>query len=97
MKYIALKKEVVAVMIAVFGIAGANAQEERGGKHKPPTFAKLLEKMDTNEDGKLSEKETKGPLSKHFSDIDTDEDGFISEKEFENAPKPEKRASKNED
>jgi Ca2+-binding EF-hand superfamily protein len=44
--------------------------------------------MDTNEDGKLSKDEVKGPLANDFSKIDTNNDGFISKKELEKAPKP---------
>ncbi|WP_234971636.1 CREC-EF hand family protein [Mesonia phycicola] len=83
------------VMVAVFCLAFvsySNAQSDRGGERKePPTFAKLIEEMDANEDGKLSEDEVKGPLKENFSTIDTDEDGFITEKEFEDAPKPERK------
>jgi len=68
----------------------AQAQEGRDQK-EPPTYAKLLEEMDANEDGKLAASELKGPLKKDFAKIDTDEDGFISEAEFKEAPKPKGR------
>ena len=45
-------------------------QEQKPREHKPPTFAKLLEKMDANKDGKLAKTETKGPLQKDFATID---------------------------
>jgi Ca2+-binding EF-hand superfamily protein len=70
--------------IALLAFSFGNAQD----KKTPPTFEELIEKMDANEDGKLSEDEVEGPLKDMFSDIDTDEDGFITEEEFENAPKP---------
>ena len=79
-----------------FGIAFFTSNDilaqERGQKRentKPPTFKELLKKMDTDEDGKLSKKETKGPLKNDFDKIDANEDGFISKKEFEKAPKPD--------
>lgn len=66
-----------------------------GGREKrpdgPPSFDKLLSKMDANEDGKLETSEVKGPLKQDFSKIDTDGDGFISKYELENAPKPQER------
>ncbi len=55
---------------------------------KPPSFSQLLEDMDANNDGKLSEQEIKGPLKNDFSTVDKNEDGFITEEEFKNAPKP---------
>lgn len=73
-----------------------SSAQQRGGEDQkePPTYAKLLEEMDANEDGKLEESEVKGPLKKDFSKIDTDEDGYISEKEFEDAPKPKGKGKK---
>ncbi|QDO95704.1 EF-hand domain-containing protein [Formosa sediminum] len=69
-------------------VSFANAQQRGGEQKEPPTYAKLLEDMDANEDGKLEESEVKGPLKDEFTKIDTNEDGYISEKEFEDAPKP---------
>lgn len=63
-----------------------NRQERR----EPPTFAELIEKMDANEDGKLSKDEIKGRLKDHFEKVDADEDGFITEEEFEKAPRPKR-------
>ncbi|MDB4292153.1 EF-hand domain-containing protein [Maribacter sp.] len=67
--------------------------QNREGRKKPPTFEELIEKMDTDEDGKLSKDELKGPLKDRFSKVDADEDGFITKEEFDNAPRP-KRGSK---
>ncbi len=63
--------------------------KKRGEKQGPPSVEEVF-KMDTNNDGKLSQSEVKGPLSDRFSEIDTDKDGFISKKEFQNAPKPKR-------
>lgn len=100
MKKIDLK---IGMMTAIFCFGFATISSAQGQKGKgrndrkePPTYAQLLEKMDTNEDGKLAEDEVKGPLKESFSKIDTNEDGYISEEEFEKAPKPEhKRGKKN--
>lgn len=90
-----------AVLIGLFSVLftfSAIAQQQNRGEKKqrtPPTFAQLLKDMDTNEDGKLSKKEIKGPLKENFDEVDTDEDGFITEEEFKKAPKPKRRARKN--
>lgn len=65
-------------------------QNRRGQRGNRPSVDELFAKMDTNEDGKLSKDEAKGPLSKHFDRVDSDEDGFITKEEIENAPKPGK-------
>lgn len=64
---------------------------ENGKEQKPPSVKQIFKELDTNEDGKLSLKEVKGPLKKDFKKIDTNEDGFISKKELKAAPKPERK------
>ena len=90
-----LKKGLITLVFCLGMVAISNAQSERGkGKKEPPSFSELLEKMDENEDGKLSKEEIKGPLKDNFDQIDTDEDGFITEEEFKNAPKSKGRRSR---
>tara|TARA_R110002096_G_scaffold435414_1_gene660676 strand:- start:390 stop:674 length:285 start_codon:yes stop_codon:yes gene_type:complete len=90
-------KNVVKTVVLVFGMtlfmstSSFGQSDNRPERKEPPTFKELLEKMDANEDGKLSKKEIKGPLKSDFAKVDTDEDGFISEKEFEKAPKPKRK------
>jgi Ca2+-binding EF-hand superfamily protein len=91
-----MKSSTLKRVALVFGIAllmsnYSFGQPQDKQDKKPPTFKQLLKEMDKNEDGKLSEKEIKGPLKKDFSKIDTDEDGFITEKELEKAPKPKRK------
>jgi len=94
MKKISFKTVVFTVAMVCFGISFSNAQAKGERPKKPPTFNELLEQMDANEDGKLSEAEIKGPLKDDFAKIDKDEDGFISEAEFKKAPKPKGRGRK---
>ena len=87
----------IKTVIVVFGLTLfiSNSSFGQSGnkkdRKKPPSFSKLLEKMDANEDGKLSKAEIKGPLKENFDEVDANEDGFISEKEFEKVPKPKRR------
>lgn len=67
------------------------SQEGRQSRGDRPEYSDLLNQMDTNNDGKLSQVETKGPLSNDFAQIDKDKDGFISEAEFKDAPAPPQR------
>lgn len=89
------KTAVLIFGITVFTSAPAFGQAEGRKERQPPEFSDLLEKMDANEDGKLSQDEVKGRLKEHFSKIDADEDGFISEEEFKNAPRPKRREREN--
>ncbi|MEM9648521.1 MAG: EF-hand domain-containing protein, partial [Bacteroidota bacterium] len=59
-----VKLVALLALFSILGISQASAQQEnRDGERKgPPSFDVLLEKMDANEDGKLSEAEVKGPL-----------------------------------
>ena len=85
---------IMGILVFLFTL-NTNAQlSDRQERKEPPTFKKLLEEMDSNEDGKLSKKEIKGPLKDDFNKIDSDEDGFISKKEFEKAPKPKRKERK---
>jgi Ca2+-binding EF-hand superfamily protein len=88
-------KVVLGMLVFLFALS-VNAQssdrQERG--KKPPTFNDLLEKMDTDKNGKLSKNEVRGPLKEIFNKIDSNEDGFISKKEFEKAPKPKRKERK---
>ena len=86
-----LKLSTIAFGIALLSSVAAIGQSQDRERRQPPTFEQLLEKMDANEDGKLSADEVKGPLKDNFTKIDTDEDGFITEEELENAPKPKRR------
>ena len=95
MKLKTLKTGILFATLILFGSIQMSAQSDRRQGRKPPSFDQLLKKMDENEDGKLSEKEIKGPLKDHFNSVDTDEDGFISREEFDKAEKPKRRKPSN--
>ncbi|MEP3209587.1 MAG: EF-hand domain-containing protein [Maribacter sp.] len=91
MKNNSFKTLVLIIGSVLFFSNSALAQSQnRQERREPPTFAELLEKMDANEDGKLSKEEVKGRLKDHFEKVDVDEDGFITAEEFEKAPRPKR-------
>lgn len=91
-----LKKGMLVLVFVLGSVVVSTAQAQQNKERKErPTFAQLLEKMDNDEDGKLSKKEVKGPLKKVFDKLDSNEDGFITEEEFKNAPKPDGRKQRN--
>lgn len=94
-----MKSSKFKTVVLVFGVmmisnSALGQSQDRKEKKEPPTFSQLIKEMDKNEDGKLSEKEIKGPLKENFAKIDLDEDGFITEEEFKKAPKPKRKSRK---
>lgn len=68
-----------------------NQQEQKQGKGNMPAVSQLISQMDSNNDGKLSKSEVKGPLLNDFSKIDSNNNGYLEEDELKNAPKPQGR------
>lgn len=90
-----LKLVIVILSIVIFASCKSVESENKNGTSQrrqggQPSVAQLIEEMDANKDGLLSESEVKGPLKNDFSKIDSDNDGFLSEAELEKAPKPER-------
>lgn len=88
-----MKKSILTIGILILSFTTATAQEnnqEQQRRKGPPTIKQLFKDLDTNEDGKLSLKEVKGPLKKDFKKIDLNEDGFLSKEEIKKAPKPKR-------
>ncbi len=87
-----VKLGTVLIVLGLFGSYTLQAQstDRRRENRTPPTTEQVLKDLDTNEDGKLSAKEVKGPLKKDFTKIDANEDGYLSKEELEKAPKPER-------
>lgn len=73
----------------------AQQRDRNSDEREPPTFEKLLKKMDKDEDGKLSKAEVKGPLKNDFDKVDLNEDGYINEEEFKKAPRPKRKGGPN--
>jgi len=69
------------------------ALKERLAARTPPggavdldkRLAMILERMDTNKDGKISKDEAKGPLADNFDRIDANKDGFLDKEELKRA------------
>jgi Ca2+-binding EF-hand superfamily protein len=93
-----MKKSILTLGLILFTLSVTSAQEESNDKERrkgPPSIKQIFKDLDTNEDGKLSLKEVKGPLKKDFKKIDLDEDGFITKAELKKAPKPKRREKPN--
>lgn len=56
----------------------------------PPSGAGFIQRLDRNNDGKISRSEFDGP-ARHFADFDTDQDGYISAEEAPKGPPPRRK------
>jgi Ca2+-binding EF-hand superfamily protein len=81
---------VLGMLLATTSVTLAQGNRDRK-EQTPPSIKQIFKDLDTNEDGKISLKEVKGPLKKDFKKIDTNEDGFLSKKEIKKALKPKRK------
>jgi len=87
-----LDKKEVTVMLQVLrkrlGVAAGTTDKKPAAQ---PDFdrmvANLLERMDTNKDGKISKEEARGPLANNFDRFDTNKDGYLDRSELRQAAK----------
>jgi Ca2+-binding EF-hand superfamily protein len=89
-----MRKSILTISFAILATTAVLGQEKNDDKKRPegpPSIKQILKDLDSNEDGKISLNEAKGPLKKDFKKIDTNEDGFITKKELKKAPKPKRR------
>ncbi len=60
-------------------------QQEPNGQR--PSSTQIISEMDSNQDGKLSKSEVKGPIAEDFANIDSNDDGFLTLEELNKAEK----------
>ena len=90
-----MKKTVIilsALAVGMLIIHDATAQRpQRRGKGQRPTPEMVIDRLDSNEDGKLSLEEAKkgprGRLAQNFENLDADKDGFVTLEELKNRPR----------
>ena len=57
-------------------------REDRDGNSVPPTPDQIIERLDSDGSGSITEDEAKGFMAKYFEKIDANSDGEISEEEL---------------
>ena len=57
-------------------------REDRDGSRAPPTPNQIIERLDSDASGSITEDEAKGFVAKYFERIDANSDGEISEVEL---------------
>ena len=58
------------------------AREDRDENRLPPTPDQIIERLDSDGSGSITEDEAKGFMAKYFAKIDANSDGEISEEEL---------------
>ncbi len=69
-------------LLAAMTLSGSWALDSHGQQRGRPSFDMILQRHDANDDGKISEKEFRGP-ERFFRRLDADGDGIVDKKEFE--------------
>ena len=72
---------------------GNDRPEMSGGPGPPggggrPEPAEIMERMDLNQDGKITRDEAKGPMVQHFDQLDKNGDGFVTMEELKQMGPP---------
>ena len=62
-----------------------NEQQEPNGER--PSSSQIISELDSNNDGKLSKSEVKGPIAEDFTTIDSNNDGYLTLEELNKTEK----------
>ena len=82
---------VVSACFAVFSLTANELSLSNINRVKVPRAQKIMNKMDKDNDGRISKQEAKGRLKKHFGKIDTNNDGFLTFDELRNKKKMKRK------
>jgi hypothetical protein len=73
------------ILISCKSNQGKREQQDPNGQR--PSSTQIISELDSNEDGKLSKSEVKGPIANDFRNIDRNHDGFLTLEELNKAEK----------
>lgn len=84
-----MKKSVLIVFacFAVFSLTANELSLSILNRVKVPRAQKIMNKMDKDNDGRISKQEAKGRLKKQFGKFDTNNDGFLTPDELKHNQK----------
>lgn len=84
-----MKKSVLIVFacFAVFSLTANELSLSNLNLVKVPRAQKIMNKMDKDNDGRISKQEAKGRLKKQFGKFDTNNDGFLTPDELKHNQK----------
>ncbi len=77
-----MRKLSLSTLVVILNVTGPWTLDSHGQQRDRPSFDMILQRHDANDDGKISEKEFRGP-EQFFRRMDSDGNGTIDKKEFE--------------
>jgi len=84
-------------LLALSALIFPFALQAKPGEGKPPKGEKVVERMDADQNGRISLQEAKGRLAKNFQRIDANSDGQVTAQELDDAhAKRKQKGSGNE-
>ncbi len=84
-------KNTLLIILTFTILISCKSNQEKKKQHEPngqrPSSTQIISEMDSNQDGKLSKSEVKGPIAEDFANIDSNNDGFLTLEELNKAEK----------
>jgi Ca2+-binding EF-hand superfamily protein len=76
-KTLVMYATIAATVVALVGSAAAQASDSTGPRH-----ARMMERVDTDKDGKISREEYLKAAEQRFAGLDANKDGYVTQDEF---------------
>ncbi|CAZ97467.1 YHYH protein [Zobellia galactanivorans] len=84
-------KNLLLILLTFSILISCKSNQEKKEQQEPnkqkPSSTQIISELDSNEDGKLSKSEVKGPIADDFTNIDSNNDGFLTLEELNKAEK----------
>lgn len=83
-----MKHVLLLIVALIFSLASCKSTQEAVDNNvdKESQDSRRFDRLDKNQDNKISKSELSGHLAKRFDNLDKNNDGFLSPQEMKNAP-----------
>ena len=84
-------KNILLILFTFTILISCKSNQQKKDRQQPngqrPSSTEIISEMDSNQDGKLSKSEVKGPIAEDFATIDSNNDNFLTLEELQKAEK----------
>lgn len=84
-------KNILLILFTFTVLISCKSNQQKKDRQQPngqrPSSTEIISEMDSNQDGKLSKSEVKGPIADGFATIDSNNDNFLTLEELQKAEK----------